>query len=263
MKRTTRYFGIALTTCFCIAVVFAFTQILTVPEVKKGTFRAEQMANSRVKSAYEAKWDSIVANLKSMNVAVDQLEVFIRGFKDEADLEVWVKQKKDTIWKLYTTYPICAPSGELGPKRCQGDYQVPEGFYKVNVFNPFSNFHLSLGVSYPNASDKVFACKRDPGGAIMIHGNCCTIGCIPITDEKIEELYVLCVEAKNFGQKEIPIHLFPARLTNVNLLRIKESQTDVFVRIFWDNLQTGYEWFEAKKKLPKVTVDAKGKYLFN
>jgi murein L,D-transpeptidase YafK len=151
----------------------------------------------------------------------------------------------------------------LGPKRCQGDYQVPEGFYKVNVFNPYSNFHLSLGVSYPNASDKIFACKRDPGGAIMIHGNCVTIGCIPITDDKICELYVLCVEAKNSGQKEIPIHLFPARLTTANLLRIKSAQENTTIRVFWDNLQTGYNWFETNRKLPKVTVDAKGKYIFN
>lgn len=235
----------------------------TVPKAKAGTFRAEQMAKARVKVAYEEKWDSITAKLKRMNIAIDQLEVFIRGFKDEADLEVWVKQKKDTTWKLYTTYPICAASGELGPKRCQGDGQVPEGFYFVNVFNPYSNFYLSLGVSYPNKSDKVFACQRDPGGAIMIHGNCVTIGCIPITDPMIKELYVLCVEAKNSGQKEIPIHLFPARLTNANIVRIKEDENDVSVRVFWDNLKTGYEWFETKKKLPKVTVNKEGKYVFN
>jgi murein L,D-transpeptidase YafK len=235
----------------------------TIPTAKAGTFRAEQMAKPRVKVAYEEKWDSITAKLQRMNIAIDQFQVFIRGFKEEAQLECWVKQKKDTVWKLYTTYPICAPSGEPGPKRCQGDYQVPEGFYHVSVFNPYSNFYLSLGVSYPNASDKVFACKRDPGGAIMIHGNCVTIGCIPITDPMIKELYVLCVEAKNSGQKEIPIHLFPARLTAANIVRIKETEDDPAVRTFWDNLQTGYNWFETKKKLPKVTVDLKGNYLFS
>lgn len=234
-----------------------------VPDAKAGTFRAEQMAKARVKVAYEEKWDSIKTRLAKLNVSVDQLEVFIRGFKEEKDLEVWVKQKKDTTWKLYTTYPICESSGVLGPKRCQGDNQVPEGFYHVNVFNPYSNFYLSLGVSYPNASDKVFACKSDAGGAIMIHGNCVTIGCIPITDERIKELYVLCVEAKNSGQKEIPIHLFPARLKDGNLRRIKSAQSDAAIDTFWDNLKTGYDWFETKKKLPKVTVDAKGKYLFS
>ena len=233
-----------------------------VPEAKAGTFRAEQLSKARVKVAYEEKWDSIKAKLGRMNIPVDQLEVFIRGFKEEKDLEVWVKQKKDTTWKLYANYPICASSGELGPKRCQGDNQVPEGFYHVSVFNPYSNFYLSLGVSYPNASDKVFACRRDAGGAIMIHGNCVTIGCIPITDDLIKELYVLCVEARNSGQKEIPIHIFPIRFTDAGIVRIKGNETDVNVRTFWDNIRTGYNWFETKKKLPKVSVDTKGKYSF-
>lgn len=235
----------------------------TVPDAKAGTFRAEQMAKPRVKVAYQEKWDSIKARLSRLNVKIDQLEVFIRGFKEEKDLEVWVKQKNDVTWKLYTTYPICEQSGTLGPKRCQGDYQVPEGFYNVNVFNPYSNFYLSLGVSYPNASDKVFACKRDPGGAIMIHGNCVTIGCIPITDDMIKELYVLCVEAKNSGQSQIPIHIFPIRFTDTGIIRIKADETDLNTRVFWDNIRTGYDWFETKKKLPKVTVDAKGKYGFS
>lgn len=234
----------------------------TIPDAKAGTFRAEQMAKAKVKVAYVEKWDSIKARLSRLDVAVDQLEVFIRGFKEEKDLELWVKNKKDTTWKLYTTYPICESSGVLGPKRCQGDYQVPEGFYHVSVFNPYSNFYISLGVSYPNASDKVFACKRDPGGAIMIHGNCVTIGCIPITDDLIKELYVLCVEAKNAGQSTIPIHLFPARLTAGNLARLKQDQQDTAIDVFWDNIAPGYDWFERKKKLPKVTVDSKGKYIF-
>jgi murein L,D-transpeptidase YafK len=251
-----------------IAVLFAFVNrevpaYGTIPEAKAGTFRAEQISKPKVKVAYEEKWDSIKARLTRLNVAIDQLEVFIRGFKEEKDLEVWVRNKKDTTWQLYTTYPICQSSGELGPKRCQGDYQVPEGFYKVSVFNPYSNFYISLGVSYPNASDKVFACKRDPGGAIMIHGNCVTIGCIPITDDMIKELYVLCVEARNSGQKDIPIHLFPVRMTAVNIARIKAAQEDEKIDKFWDNLVTGYDYFERNKKLPKVTVDSKGQYLFN
>lgn len=247
---------------FVVFVLFRADSYGTVPTAKAGTFRAEQLSKPKVKVAYEEKWDSINAHLKRLNVGISTLEVFIRGFKSEKQLECWVKNKKDTTWQLYTTYPICSSSGVLGPKRCQGDGQVPEGFYHVSVFNPYSNFYLSLGVSYPNASDKIFACKSDPGGAIMIHGNCVTIGCIPITDDKIKELYVLCVEAKNTGQKEIPIHLFPARLTFDNLRIIKEDEDDVNVRLFWDNLKTGYDWFEMKHQLPGVAIDAKGKYEF-
>ncbi|GAB4139482.1 MAG: hypothetical protein Fur0041_14650 [Bacteroidia bacterium] len=231
-----------------------------VPKATPGTFRAEQMSKARVKSAYQEKWDIITEKLKNLNVTPENLQVFIRSFKKEQELECWVRNGAGGEWKKYASYPVCASSGELGPKRCQGDGQVPEGFYHVNVFNPYSNFHLSLGVSYPNAADRVFACKRDPGGAIMIHGSCVTIGCIPLTDDKIKELYVLCVEARNNGQKEIPIHIFPAKLSDAGLKSITSEFPEHTA--FWKNLQTGYSYFENNKTLPKVTVDAKGNYLF-
>lgn len=197
-----------------------------------------------------------------MGVDTNSLKIFIRGFKQEAELEVWVKSNKNSSYQLYETYPICSSSGNLGPKRCQGDGQVPEGFYHVSVFNPFSNYLLSLGVSYPNASDNIFDCKRDKGGAIMIHGNCVTIGCIPITDDKIREVYVLAVEARNAGQQNIPIHLFPARLSTDKLAILKKEYTDAATQKLWDNLKEGYDKFETSKLVPDVSIDAKGKYLF-
>jgi murein L,D-transpeptidase YafK len=188
--------------------------------------------------------------------------MFIRGFKQERKLEVWVKSAR-TSWTLFETYDMCYISGDVGPKRCQGDGQVPEGFYHVSVFNPYSNYLISLGVSYPNKSDNVFGCKGDKGGAIMIHGNCVSIGCIPITDDKIREVYVLAVEAKADGQSTIPIHLFPAKLTGENLKKLKTDFPDEAWGKLWDNLKEGYDWFETKKDVPTVTVDAKGKYIFN
>jgi murein L,D-transpeptidase YafK len=228
----------------------------------KGSFRAEQKKVARVKTAYELKWPGIKSNLQKLGVDTNSFQLFIRIFKEEEQVEAWVKSAKNPAFQLYTTYPICQGSGMLGPKRCQGDGQVPEGFYHIYTFNPYSNYHLSLGVSYPNASDKYFACKRDPGGAIMIHGNCVTIGCIPITDDKIRELYVLAVEARNDGQQEIPIHIFPAKLSTEKLAALKKQYTDPATQNLWDNLKEGYDKFETTKLLPVVSVDAKGKYLF-
>ncbi|HEU4719701.1 MAG TPA: L,D-transpeptidase family protein, partial [Bacteroidia bacterium] len=225
-------------------------------------FRASQKKIERVKNAYDLKWPGIKKKLSEMKIDTSSFELFIRGFKEEKQIEVWVKNKNATTWSLYTTYAICASSGEAGPKRCQGDGQVPEGFYHVNTFNPYSNYLLSLGVSYPNSSDKVFACRHDPGGAIMIHGNCVTIGCIPITDDKIRELYVMAVEAKADGQEEIPIHLFPARMTKEKTDALKKSNPDPQTGIFWDNLKEGYDKFEAAKTLPVITVNKAGKYIF-
>lgn len=112
------------------------------------------------------------------------------------------------------TYPFCASSGILGPKRKEGDRQIPEGIYYINHFNPVSNFHLSLGINYPNPSDKILSDPAQPGESFYIHGNCVTIGCIPISDDKIKELYILAVEAYNNGQVKIPVHIFPDRLPN-------------------------------------------------
>jgi murein L,D-transpeptidase YafK len=225
------------------------------------SFRKEQRKNARVNTAYKEKWSSMKNLLIEKGIDTADVQIFIRGFKKEGDLEVWAKHKSGD-YRLLKTYDFCALSGELGPKRKQGDMQVPEGFYTINVFNPYSNYHLSLGVSYPNQSDRIIGGKGDLGGAIMIHGNCVTIGCIPITDEKIKELYVLAVETKANGY-EVPVHLFPARLSNDGMRSLEKDYTDAKLIAFWKNLQPGYQYFEENKKLPKVTVAKDGKYVVN
>ncbi|MCW8878162.1 MAG: hypothetical protein OQK51_14030, partial [Kangiellaceae bacterium] len=72
-------------------------------------------------------------------------QVFIRIFKQESELEVWLKGV-DSKFKLFKIYPICTYSGKLGPKQRQGDKQSPEGFYyvKPKQLNPWSLFHLSF-----------------------------------------------------------------------------------------------------------------------
>ena len=244
-----------------LSIFLFMKKSLSIPPAKN-SFRVEQVSHDKVKTAYDLKFAGIKNRLTELGVDTNSLQIFIRAFKQEAQLEVWVKSNKNATYQLYQTYPICASSGTLGPKRCQGDGQVPEGFYHVSVFNPFSNYLISLGVSYPNKSDNIFGCKGDKGGAIMIHGNCVTIGCIPLTDDKIREVYVLAVEARNAGQQNIPIHLFPARMTNENMLQIKKDFPDVQTHLFWDNLKEGHDKFEATKLVPDVTIDEKGKYLF-
>ncbi|MFX5603033.1 hypothetical protein ABTD90_21020, partial [Acinetobacter baumannii] len=71
-------------------------------------------------------------------------QLYIRSFKYDSQLEVWVRNNSKEAFKLFKTYKICALSGALGPKRIEGEYQVPEGFYTINLFNPKSTYHLSL-----------------------------------------------------------------------------------------------------------------------
>jgi murein L,D-transpeptidase YafK len=118
-----------------------------------------------------------------------------------------------------------------------------------------------LRVSYPNASDKIIG-KANLGGDIMIHGNCVSIGCVPITDTYIKELYILAVEAKNGGQANIPVHIFPNRLDKKGMEFLNQKYPDNSLLSFWTNLKVGYDYFEENKQLPKIDVDKTGKYVF-
>ena len=129
------------------------------------------------------------------------------GIKHEKLLEVWAELHGK--WVLLTTYPFTAFSGKLGPKYKEGDRQIPEGIYRISYLNPNSNFHLSMRVNYPNTFDKKMAREEkrtNLGGDIMIHGSDVTIGCIPIGDDKIEELYFL---AEKVGISNIKVILTP------------------------------------------------------
>jgi murein L,D-transpeptidase YafK len=117
-----------------------------------------------------------------------------------------------------------------------------------------------LGINYPNESDKILSDKTHPGGAIYIHGNCVTIGCIPITDDKIKELYVIAVEARNNGQEKIPVHIFPTKLDVNGIDFLRKETADIETIQFWENLQLVYQDFESSKKLKSVKVDKSGRY---
>jgi murein L,D-transpeptidase YafK len=228
--------------------------------IQQESFKEIQKKNTRVKSAYASSEAIVKKYFTDKNLSYSGFQLFIRAFKKERKVEIWIKEKNKETYSFLHAYDFCASSGSLGPKRKEGDLQIPEGIYSINHFNPVSNFHLSLGVNYPNASDKILSDKRKPGGLIYIHGNCVTIGCIPITDEKIKELYILAVEAKNNGQEKIPVHIFPTHLSNKNLNDIKVSNNNGDNSAFWKNLQPIYQDFETSKKLKKVKVLNTGAY---
>lgn len=137
--------------------------------------------------------------------SVDGLAIL--AFKDERRLEVW--GKRWASWSLLKRYPFTASSGKLGPKLREGDGQVPEGIYEVEALNPNSSFHLSIRVNYPNAFDLEKAAaegRGSPGSDIYIHGKDATIGCIPLGDDAIEELFILLAE---HGWQGTPIIISP------------------------------------------------------
>ena len=226
------------------------------------SFKEAQYQFHRVKASYDEKENTVKEYFVSKKLEYKGFELFLRAFKEEKELEVWIKEPEGERFALLHTYPFCTSSGTLGPKRKEGDLQIPEGVYDINHFNPQSNFYLSLGINYPNGSDKILSDKTQPGGSIYIHGNCVTIGCIPITDDKIKELYILAVEAKNNGQQKIAVHIFPTRLTEAGITGLLRKYSSSSHERFWRNLKTIFDDFEKTKRLTPVKVNRSGEYVF-
>lgn len=227
----------------------------------------------RVSAARARLKDTLPALFAAHDVRWPPQQVFLRAFKsgegpnDAGVVELWASDKKSGPLTLIKSYPVCAKSGGLGPKRRQGDLQVPEGFYTISKLNPQSTYHLSLRVDYPNASDTLRG--HDPaqggergvdlGGDIMVHGSCVTIGCIPLEDGPIEEVY-LVVDAV-FGRRPVPIHIFPRRLDAAGLAALATSTSAQAHQAFWAELAAGYAAFEDSHVVPAVTVAKDGRYV--
>lgn len=226
------------------------------------SFKDKQVQQPRVMLAYQQKEQAVLQYFRNKDLAEKGFHLFLRAFKKEEELEVWIREQGSDKYSHLYTYSFCTTSGNLGPKRREGDLQIPEGVYHVNHFNPQSNFYLSLGLNYPNTSDRILSDKQRPGGSIYIHGSCVTVGCIPITDEKIKELYVIAVEARNNGQEKIPVHIFPMRLTSDGLSYLKKNYANSGHIEFWENLKIVFDDFEQTKKLKPVKVSGAGRYQF-
>ncbi len=181
--------------------------------------------------------------------------IFIRIFKDPGVLEVWL-ESSDGTFVNFKNYNICTFSGNLGPKLRDGDKQSREGFYYVSHrrLNPWSKFHLSLNLGYPNKYDQF---HNRTGSALMVHGNCVSIGCYAMTDAYIDEIYALSVAALEAGQPFFRVHSFPFKLESERLSKYSASPW----YSFWLNLKEGYDYFNDHKRPPDVDV-FDGEYVF-
>ncbi|WP_211239139.1 L,D-transpeptidase family protein [Desulfatibacillum aliphaticivorans] len=177
-----------------------------------------------------------------------------KSYGENGVLEVWV-QRNDQFC-LFRSYAVCYFSGSPGPKTEQGDYQSPKGFYFVTPqrMNPYSSYHLAFNLGYPNVYDRA---HERTGSALMVHGNCCSVGCYAMTDPKIEEIYLLVEAALSAGQPFVRVHIFPFPMTDENMEAAEGSQWIDF----WKNLKEGYDFFENNKVPPNVEVSNR-RYIF-
>lgn len=173
--------------------------------------------------------------------------IFLRIFKLPGVLELWLEHQGR--FRLFRSYPICAASGYLGPKLREGDWQSPEGLYRVgpSQMNPTSAYHLSFDLGFPNEYDQA---HLRSGSALMVHGNCASVGCYAMTDSRMEEIYLLAQAALNGGQDRFAVHIFPFPLSEDNLRFYGVSPW----ASFWRALKPAHDHFIATGTVPSVTV---------
>src|SRR6476619_3288492 len=255
------------------ALILFCSFLLSVSAQKNGTsfaavstsFLEYQRTLPRPAEAIARKEDTLQKQFAAKGLKWPAKYIYIRSFKYDSQMEVWVKNDIKDPFQLFKTYKICALAGTLGPKRMAGDFQVPEGFYYINEFNPKSNYYLSLGLNYPNVSDRILSDSLQPGGDIYIHGSCVTTGCIPVTDKQIEEIYVLAMHAKDEGQDFIPVHIFPVQFKN----KASNEYLNKFLKDFPEytgiasSLKQIYYYFDRTKEIPVIMVNKKGEYVMN
>ncbi len=230
------------------------------------TFTDNLKLSSKVSAVFNRMEDSVKKQFEKQNLVWPPVEMYVRSFKYDRQMEVWVKGDSKEPFKLFKIYKVCMQSGTMGPKRMEGDYQVPEGFYYINEFNPNSAYHLSLGLNYPNASDKILSDGVRPGSNIYIHGNCVSTGCIPISDIPMEEVFIIASAVKQQEEQDfIPVHVFPIRYNvkkSVDYLS-NITKDNPALQLFNDNIKSAFDYFELKKKLPVILVNQKGEYVYN
>mgnify|MGYP000935753978 CR=1 FL=1 len=166
-------------------------------------------------------------------------DLHLVAFKEERVLEAWMKEPLTGHYKLFKSWPICKISGGIGPKTREGDNQAPEGFYRITAqqLNPNSQFHLAFNIGYPNDYDRALG---RTGSMLMVHGDCVSKGCYAMTDDGIEEIYMLVEYAMRHGQSTIPVDLYPFRMTDQNMARHAKSPH----LAFWQAMQGGYKTYE-------------------
>ncbi|MCO4781803.1 MAG: L,D-transpeptidase family protein [Candidatus Cloacimonetes bacterium] len=162
----------------------------------------KESLNSRLDQFSDPVKDRLLKDFESKGISYPPKKMSFVALKQEKRFELWCANSKEDRFTFIKSYNFTGFSGVIGPKLQEGDRQIPEGFYKIKSLNPNSSYHLSLEVNYPNSFDLKHAKnegRANPGSLIYIHGKNVTIGCIPLGDQAIEEIFVLSalVQLKN------------------------------------------------------------------
>lgn len=180
--------------------------------------------------------------------------ILMRVFKASSELELWME--KDDRFVLFATYPICHWSGTLGPKLKEGDKQTPEGFYTITrrQTRHLGRWRSAINLGFPNVFDRSLGRS---GSFILMHGGCSSVGCFAMTNPVMSEIHTLTQKAIERGQRHVPVHVFPFRMTDEALAERRGHDWHPF----WTALKAGYDSFERTRKPPRVSVCKREYYI--
>ena len=248
-RRKRRLIPIPVRILAVFALLFFIVSTITgVPVFEEFRERARRVVerNLPVETTAAVARRKLDGRLTAANLSLGS-ETFVRIFKQEAVLEVWMKGAEG--FRRLHTYPICKHSGFLGPKLKEGDKQAPEGFYAVTAkqLNPGSRHYRAFNLGFPNEYDRAHG---RTGSALMVHGGCSSVGCYAMTDLGVAEIYRVVEKALARGQKKVPVHVFPFRMNVENMSNAPVGLWNPF----WEQLKVGYDYFEQRREVPKIGV---------
>lgn len=199
----------------------------------------------------------LAPDLETLGLAAGN-PVVLRLFKEENELEIWMKPSHDPLFTLFKVQRLAVSAGRPGPKLREGDGQAPEGFYEIRTgsLRPETRHHLGLDLGYPNAFDQALG---RGGSEIMIHGGEAAAGGFGLASGAMDEVYALVDAALRGGEASVPVHLFPFRLTDQRMDEVVEGRSRWTEE--WANLKEGYDFFENVRLAPAVAA-ASGRYAF-
>lgn len=173
--------------------------------VAAGDFKTTE---DRVAELGHAVHGRMLPYFEAAGVAYPPARIALVALKEERALQLYGANANGDFGFI-RSFPVLAASGRAGPKLREGDRQVPEGIYRVELLHPNSRYHLALRVNYPNEFDRAHAEREgraEPGSDIMIHGGDRSTGCLAVGDEAAEDLFVVAALAR---ERYVPVIIAP------------------------------------------------------
>lgn len=142
---------IAVTALLAVLAMQGTVYAATVTKVSASVSAEEKEGTAlREEEAAKVTTEETAGTTRETGAAVEENEppTRIHVSKGEKELTLYVDHQVIGAWACNI-----GTNSDLGKKQVEGDRITPSGEYYICLRNPKSNYHLSLGLSYPDKSD--------------------------------------------------------------------------------------------------------------